>query len=182
MAAQRLIAILIALLVVSTLLAVLAPMQEPEEETTTTTTEPSRAEAAPAPGDTVERRLEIDPDRRTLELEAEVGDRLQLIVASDQLRQVRIDPLGLLRSADRAAPARFDIILTEPGLVTVNSADLADPIATFEVRQDDLEGPDRERPDGQPGNDRPPEGETEGKTEGETEPSPAGGPRDEASA
>lgn len=140
MAAQRLIAILIALLVVSTMLAVLAPVQEPEEDASTTTTESTtEPEPTATDGETIERRLEIEPDRGTLELDASVGDRLQLIVASDELRQVRIDPLGLLQSANRAAPARFDILLVEPGLVTVNSPDLADPIATFTVREGDGE-------------------------------------------
>lgn len=134
MAAQRLVAILIALLVVSTLLALLAPAEQTDEETSTT--EQSTTAATPPPqGAVIERELEVEPDRRTLELDAEVGDRLVLTVTSEQTRQVRVDPLGLLSTAGRASPARFDILLNQPGRVSVTSPDLADPVATFKVTE-----------------------------------------------
>lgn len=143
MAAQRLVAILIALLVVSSLLAVInpRPQADPAEETEPTTTE-TTPERGPEDGELIEREFSIDPKRKTITLDAAVGDRLQLTITSEETRQVRLDPLGQLETVARASPVRFDVILRDPGTVALVSSDLADPIATFEVGEADPSGQD----------------------------------------
>lgn len=136
MAARRLVALLVALLVLSTVAATLVPVSETSDDETsssTTTTSTSTTEAATASDDLIERRLALDPDRETIELEATAGDRLQLTVTAERTTEVRVDPLGLIRAVAEGAPARFDLILREPGTVSVRSPVLADPIATFDV-------------------------------------------------
>lgn len=123
MVARRLIAVLIVLLLMSTIAAALAPVREAEETTSTTTTTATAPESSAASGTTVEREVEVgglseDP-AETLELSA--GDRLRLTVRSAEPAEVEIPGLGLLAFAAPGAPARFDIILREPGASVVTS-------------------------------------------------------------
>jgi hypothetical protein len=117
MAARRLIIIMFVLLAISTFAAALAPVQEPA-------TPPIRETTAPAPGPAagasrlIHARLDADAPKPGV-VRAEPGDRLELLVASKQPREISIDRLGLIANAAPGAPARFDTLLGEPGSLPV---------------------------------------------------------------
>ncbi len=133
MAARRLIALLVVLLVISSIAAALAPTpaeRDAESSTTTTTTtgpgEPDDAGSGAAP--LIEATAEVPPPRgdakggrqtEPAEIEAAVGDQLALTVRTDETTAVEIPELGLLETASPGAPARFDLLLREPGRLAV---------------------------------------------------------------
>ena len=115
MAARRLVAVMLVLLFVSSLAAVLAPVR-PGEETTTrepATTRP-QAPREPAPGRLVRAALDAGA-RRPARVVAAVGDQLQLRVDGRRPATVEVPRLGATESVGPLAPARFDLLLAEPG-------------------------------------------------------------------
>lgn len=123
MAARRLVLLMLVLLFASSLAAALAPVQPTdEEETTPATTAPPAPPAPDPPGaaaGVVEARLDAEA-RRPRTVAVAVGDELRLRVASER-RPVTITMPGLGASdnAGPSAPARFDLILREPGELSV---------------------------------------------------------------
>ncbi len=129
MAARRLILALILLLVISSIAAQLArpPRTEMEAaDTTTTTTEATTTAANEAAGGRLLRRR-VDPSPATasepLKIHGAVGDQLQLHVSVAEPGVVAIPMRGLVESADPAAPARFDLLLRELGMLDVRGPD-----------------------------------------------------------
>jgi hypothetical protein len=132
MAARRLIAILIALLIVSTIAAALAPEQEEEtttEPTTTTETETDRSRPAGGKG-VLRERVPADPPRPR-SISADRGDQLILRVESEAPTAVTIPGLGRSAFATPLTPARFDILLRTPGTYPVRAGDRV--VARLEV-------------------------------------------------
>jgi hypothetical protein len=112
MAARRLVTVMLVLLFVSTLAAALVPAPpEDEEETSPPVTTPTEEPTAR----TIVRTLDAD-DRRAEPIRLARGDRLVLAVRSPRPAQVAIGGLGQLEDVDPDSPARFDLLLDEPGL------------------------------------------------------------------
>lgn len=125
MAARRLIIVLVVLFGVSIAAAAIAPERRQlgggEESSTTTTTEPDE-ESGDAPAEAiVEARIQASAAKPET-VRGGVGDQLVLDVASVTTLQVEIEPLGLLLPAAEGAPARFDLLLREPGALPVTDA------------------------------------------------------------
>ena len=188
MAARRLIAVLVVLLVVSSLAAALAPearratdpATDSSSTSTTTTTEPETD--APPPPDEVEvsesdsrllkRTISASPapvgDGKDEPAEPELievrpGDQLELLVSSDRTVDVVIPAFGLYETAVELSPARFDLLLREPGRFAVRTAggtDLATIVVSDEAAGDgdgqsgktgdQPNGPEQPAPDPEP--------------------------------
>lgn len=117
MAARRLIAILIVLMLVSTFAAALAPQRQERSESTETAT---TATAAPSPrsGELVEAVIPARPGEPQV-IDAEPGDQVSLIVRVAGAQPVSIASLGLTEFATSADPARFDILVRERQPITI---------------------------------------------------------------
>jgi hypothetical protein len=116
MAARRLVAVLVVMLVLSTVAAVLVPAPRRPIGTDTTTTsstmtrstEPDRTR-----GRLVTATMHADSPRPPVKLH--VGDQLRLRVASSRSDQVKLDGFGLVEAVDSTAPALFDIFADRRG-------------------------------------------------------------------
>ena len=122
MAARRLLIVMLVLLGISVLGGTLLPSPGSQEGTETTETQTKDAEpkqkgkaADPVPRGELRRyTLEVTPER-TFKIEVEVGDQLLLTVHSKKPDQVEIPRLGLIETMDKFAPAKFDLLIVEPG-------------------------------------------------------------------
>jgi antitoxin (DNA-binding transcriptional repressor) of toxin-antitoxin stability system len=132
-AARRLILAMLVLLVLSSVLAALVPVERNRlngESSTSTTTEA----APPAPsGELVRRTIAADdatPERIGLAL----GDQLELTVTSAKLAdQVEIPAFGALDDVDPDFPARFDLLAVETGSFRVRLTEAGRVIARIDV-------------------------------------------------
>ena len=111
MAARRLVIVMLMLLFVSTLAAALVPPPESDEEDTATR---AAAPTEQPTARTVVRTLDAG-SKRTETIRVATGDRLVLTVRSPRPAQVEIFGLGQLEDAAPESPARFDLLLDEPG-------------------------------------------------------------------
>jgi hypothetical protein len=133
MAARRLLILMLAVLAVSTLAAVLiAPRPEPVNTTTT-----EQDDDATASGANTGRRL-IEVTARTGALRPETvrlrpGDQLELTVRSRNDGQVEIPHFGLIEDAGPGMPARFSLLVSEPGSFAVRLAGSRRDVARIEV-------------------------------------------------
>ena len=112
MAARRLILAMLVLLVLSSAVAALVPVERetasqlPDETMTEQTTGSS--------GELTE--VTVDAGAKQAQRVAMgLGDQLVLMVRSTKAGQVEIAGLGLIDAVDRFAPARFDILPSETG-------------------------------------------------------------------
>jgi hypothetical protein len=130
MAARRLIMVLLALLLVSSIAAALVPIERSGRDTSTTTTiEPSTREPA---GKLLVRR--VDPAaRRTPDIRMHVGDELRLTVDSDRPDQVEIPALDLVEAVDLGAAAHFDILADQARVYPVRLVEANKTIARIVV-------------------------------------------------
>ncbi len=137
MAARRLIVVMIVLLLASSVAAALVPIPESADEASTTTT----TAPATASGESRVRTLRADAEKpETIEVDA--GDQLTLEVVGRAHDLVEIPALGELEDVDLGSPARFNLLLDEPGTYAVRLAE-AGLIGRIEVRQGRGEPPDR---------------------------------------
>ncbi len=124
MAARRLIAFLIMLLVISSLAAALSP--QPDRDETTSSDETTTTATATEAPDRDEVLREVVPAKpgKPVRIEAAVGDQLQLEVEATGPTTVEISSLGLTGFATPGAPARFDLLLRAEGTnqVTLGAA------------------------------------------------------------
>jgi hypothetical protein len=138
MAARRLIAALIALLVLSTVAAVLVPDPDVSpRRTASTSTERRTTTTARAPrprGRSVHATLDART-RKAPTIELRVGDHLTLRVLSRAPDQVELRRLGALEAVDRFAPAVFDLIATQPGDYPVRLIQAKRTVGTLRVRR-----------------------------------------------
>jgi len=119
-AARRLIAVLVVLFAISIAAAAVAPERRSSTAADEEATSATESEAPPAGGSvsvTVEASTADPPTAR-----ASVGDQLELTVSAQSLLQVEIPALGLLEEAEPGAPARFDILLRQPGNLEITDA------------------------------------------------------------
>lgn len=133
MAARRLIIVLLVLFAVSIAAAALAPEQRvsPDSEDSTTTEATKEPEQQSA-GEAISARIDAAAEEPET-IRAAAGDQLALIVSSERLLEVAIDPYGLLEAADELAPARFNILLREPGSIPITDAAGGELIGRIEV-------------------------------------------------
>ncbi len=113
MAARRLIAVLIMLLVISSLAAALAP-ERPSESDTTETETTTAPEPARDPSDVLSEVIPPEPEKPVV-IKTRIGDQLQLQVEAAGPIGVEILTLGLTSFAAPGAPARFDLLLRAAG-------------------------------------------------------------------
>lgn len=117
MAARRLLIVLVLLLAASIVAAALAPDRRtqllPEESSTTTTTTSTAVEPT---GEMLARRIDASVEEPET-VRASPGDQLALAVGvPDQPgRTIAIEEFGVTEFAAPAAPARFDLLLRDPG-------------------------------------------------------------------
>jgi hypothetical protein len=130
-AARRLILVMLALLVLSSIAAALIPVERdrvPPRESTTT--EP-RAPTIP-PGTFVHRTISADA-KRMARIEIRVGDQLGLKVTSKRPGLVEIPAFGELENVDPAFAGHFDLLALQPGSFPVLLVDDERTIARIEV-------------------------------------------------
>lgn len=116
MAARRLIVVLVVLFGISIAAAAIAPRPEtstPAEDETSPST--SSAPAGPLQGGGIVAETIGASSEEPETVRVAVGDQLALTVASEAFLEVEIADLGLLESATPGAPARFDLLLRDPG-------------------------------------------------------------------
>lgn len=118
MAPRRLVAVLIVLLVFSTIAALLLPAPRQSGTTTrsttsrsTTTTAPSPAR--PRPGKVVQAHIAAGAGAHPIELH--VGDELRLRVIARRPDQVQLEGFGLIDAVAPDAPAQFDAFAERSG-------------------------------------------------------------------
>lgn len=140
MAARRLVIVMLVLLFLSSLAAALAPVErtgDDEASTTQTDAATTAADGRPAQdavgGELVRAALDADSERRP-EVRAHVGDQLQLSVHSERPVTVEIPALGASEGAVPADPARFDLLLSQPGSYAVRLLESRRRIGTLTVR------------------------------------------------
>lgn len=172
MAARRLIVVLVLLLSASVVAAALAPdrtgpgaEEEPTSSSTTSTTSTTTTPGEPAGSDGESVAVEIVARAKEPEtVEGFVGDQLALDVGSAIGRTIELEPLGLAEFAGPDAPARFDLLLRDPGTIPITDADGGEILGRLMVSE--------------PG--EPDQGEV-AKQEGRAEDPPQGPPRDSES-
>lgn len=123
MAARRLVAVLIVMLVLSTLAAVLVPApRRPigSSSTTTTTTSTTTGGTDRGRGRLVRATITVNGPRRRPPVRLRVGDELRLRVVSTRPHQVELGGFGLVEAVDRNAPALFDVFAERPGRFDVH--------------------------------------------------------------
>lgn len=135
MAARRLIMAMLVLLVLSTILAALIPVERDrlrDDSSTTTTTE-----ATKPTGQLVRRSIGAD-DATPERIELSLGDQLELTVESPKLAdQVEIPAFGQLADVDPDFPARFDLLVLETGTFPVRLVEAGRVIARIDVSAQD---------------------------------------------
>ncbi len=133
MAARRLILALLVMLVLSSVLVALVPVERDRlrsSTTTTTTTEP-----APDPTGRLVRRTIAADDPTPSRIDLAPGDQLELTVTAAKLPdQVEIAGFGAFADVDPDFPAHFDLLAVETGRFPVRLVEAERVIATIRVR------------------------------------------------
>ena len=134
MAARRLVLVMLVLLLVSSLAAALAPVRPGDSTTSSSATTTSSTEPATPAAEGRLVRAVIDADaKRPGTVRAAPGDQLQLRVDSRRVATVDIPGLGTAESVAPLAPARFDLLLIDPGEFAVKLLESGRRIGTLEV-------------------------------------------------
>jgi len=135
MAARRILILMLAVLAISTLgAALIAPQPEPDTETSTTTPRADNGSASVPnrDGQLIEASVRTGAPRpETVRLHP--GDQLELTVRSRNDGQVEIPRFGLIEDTGPGMPARFSLLVSEPGSFTVSLAGSRRDVARIEV-------------------------------------------------
>ena len=124
MAARRLILVMLVLLVLSSAVAALIPVDRAERDETTT-----QATTTPQPepsGELVEARINgdsVNPKR----IPVPKGDQLTLTVSASRPGAVEIEALGVFEDVDRFLPAVIDLLPFDRGTYPVRLLPDAEP-------------------------------------------------------
>ena len=139
MAARRLMAVLLVVLVVSTVAAALiAPLRQDSEPTPTE--EPTRAADAAQAADAgdsgrlIEKSVQT-PSKDPPTVRMRPGDQLELTVHTRTATQVEIPRLGQVEDAAPDAPAHFSFLASSVGRFEARALG-AGPVATILVREE----------------------------------------------
>jgi hypothetical protein len=130
-AARRLVAILILMLVLSTIAAVLLPAPRDPIGGTTATTTSTTAGARAEQGRLV--RAEFFARRHGQVARLRVGDELLLRVRGHHADQVELRGLGLVEPIGRDLPADFDVFAERPGGYDVVLVDAGERVGTIRI-------------------------------------------------
>jgi hypothetical protein len=136
MAARRLILAMLVLLVLSTILATLVPVDPDRlrDDTTSSTAVGAQAPSIP-PGELVKRKIAVD-DATPEVIELGRGDQLELTVTSSKLAdRVEIPAFGDSGFVDPEFPAHFDLLALEVGSFPVRLVEADREIARLEVSE-----------------------------------------------
>jgi hypothetical protein len=117
MAARRLILVMLVLLVLSSAVAALIPVDRAERDDTTTETRTTQRPPTPT-GELVTARIDANA-REAKRIRAHTGDQLELTVSASGPGQVEIIALGVFEGVDRLTPASIDLLLFDPGTFPV---------------------------------------------------------------
>jgi heme/copper-type cytochrome/quinol oxidase subunit 2 len=133
MAARRLILAMLVLLVMSSVLAALVPVERDSADESTTGSTAADEPAATATGELVQRTIAAD-DATPERIELAIGDQLELTVTAAKLAdQVEIPAFGVTEDVDPDLPARFDLLALEAGSFPVRLVEAGRAIARIEV-------------------------------------------------
>lgn len=136
MAARRLLIVLLLLLGISTLAAALLPDRAGERENGTEEETATRPSTAPtertSPGGERGVGVRIQPGRVRV-IRAEVGEQLTIRVRADRAGLLEIPALGLVDAVAPGAPARFNLLPTEPASYGIRFLDSERVVARIEV-------------------------------------------------
>jgi hypothetical protein len=139
MAARRLMALLLVVLVVSTVAAALiAPLRQDPELTPTEEATQARDAAQAAGADDSGRLIQKSvqtPSRNPPKVRMRPGDQLELTVHTRTATQVEIPRLGQLEDAAPDAPAHFSFLASSAGRFEARALG-AGPVATILVKQE----------------------------------------------
>ena len=117
MAARRLILVMLVLLVLSSAVAALIPVERDALEDTSTSTTTTTQEA-PEAGELVERKINADAKQPTT-IRMARGDQLDVTVTSSKAGQVEIVELGVFEGVDPDFPAHLDLFPVDQGTYPV---------------------------------------------------------------
>ena len=122
MAARRLLIVMLLLLGISTLAAALVPPPErgteTESSTSTTRSAPTRERTE---GERVAAEVTARSGGRPEAVRVSTGDQLALVVKVARPAEVEVPAFGLTEFAEPGVPARFDVLVDEPGRFEVNA-------------------------------------------------------------
>ena len=149
MAARRLLIVMLILLGLSTLAAALVPQRTLRRETTTATTaQPAQTPTvAPPAGRTLAAEITVGTKKGPPVVAGpvcvkgkakcgppfHVGDQITLLVLSTIPTQLEVRQFGLISFATPQAPARFELLPSEPGTYGILYAPSGDVAARLEV-------------------------------------------------
>lgn len=175
MAARRVLIFVLAFFAgVSLVAALLPPVATPPgaDSTTEDSTGGGEGDGAPEPrpdGELVRARIEAGVGERQT-IRAEVGDQLELQVFARPSGEVTLPDLGPTAFADRLAPARFVVRLSQPGVYEVERLENRKVLGRIVVAPSDGKGGPRSRAPDAPGSRAPQESDSGESSE---RPSPA---------
>ena len=132
MAARRILILMLAVLAVSTLGAALIAPQPDPETTTTQRADDGRPTVPSTDGQLIEASVRAGA-RRPETIRVRRGDQLELTVRSRSDGQVEVPRFGLIEDAGPGMPARFSLLMSEPGSFAVRIAGSRRDVARIEV-------------------------------------------------
>jgi hypothetical protein len=136
MAARRLVAVLVVMLVVSTIAAILVPApRRPigSGSTTTTATTKTKTTNEQETGKLVTATMSTAHRRPPVKLR--VGDELRLRVKSIRSDQVKVGGFGLVEAVDQSAPALFDVFADHIGRFDVELVNSGKSVGGIVIRR-----------------------------------------------
>jgi len=135
MVARRLLIVLLVLLVASTVAGTLLPTPTDEETGGDETRgEPTVTEPTETRPTASERQIEFKIAPGTIRVfEASVGEQLAVTIRSDESGLLEIPALGLVDAVAPGAPARFNLLPSEPGSFGVRFLEDERVVARIEV-------------------------------------------------
>jgi hypothetical protein len=132
-AARRLILVMLVLLVLSSILAALIPVDRNQARNGSTSSVTTTTVAPLPTGKLLHRTIATD-DPTPKRIKLNLGDQLELTVTSAKLAdQVEIPAFGELENVDPNLPARFDLLALEPGSFAVRLVEAKRVIGRIEV-------------------------------------------------
>jgi hypothetical protein len=134
MAARRLILAMIALLVLSSAAAALVPVERDGTESSTTE---STTTTSPSPTGKLRHEKISAAAKEPQTVKVTAGDELALTVKVPPpvADQVEIPAFGELEDVDQYTPARFDLLLDDPGRYAVRLVEAHERVAWIVVRK-----------------------------------------------
>jgi hypothetical protein len=132
MAARRLILAMLFLLVLSSIIVALIPIEQPEQNEDSSTTSTTTTSTVSDEGKLIVRGVSTDAPKPA-KIRMHVGDELRLTVTSPVANQVEIEALGEYENVDPNFPARFDVFPFDAGRFPVRLLDPPGQVATIVV-------------------------------------------------